>query len=66
MKRLLLDGLLFALLIFLMCFKIFPRRYHEAMGVVVILPILLHLWWNRNWFSSLRKGNCGIPFGRSR
>ena len=56
MKRLLLDGLLFALLIFLMCFKIFPRRYHEAMGVVVILPILLHLWWNRNWFSSLRKG----------
>ena len=57
MKRIVLDVLLFGLLIFLMCFKIFPRRYHEAMGVVVILPIVLHLVWNGNWFSSLRRGN---------
>ena len=55
-KRIFLDGLLFALLIFLMCFKMFPRRYHEAMGVVIILPMLLHLVWNRSWFSSLRRG----------
>ena len=55
-KRIFLDGLLFALLIFLMCFKMFPRRYHEAMGVVIVLPILLHLVWNRSWFTSLRRG----------
>ncbi|MBR5162759.1 MAG: DUF4405 domain-containing protein [Schwartzia sp.] len=56
MKRIGLDVLLFGLLIFLMCFKIFPRRYHEALGVVIALPILLHLVWNRLWFSSLRRG----------
>ena len=56
MKRILLDVMLFALLIFLMAFKMFPRRYHEAMGVVVILPILFHLVWNRSWFSSFRRG----------
>ena len=55
-RRTILDGLLFALLIFLMCFKIFPRRYHEAMGVVIVLPILLHVVWNRSWFSSLWRG----------
>ena len=57
MKRILLDVVLFGLLFYLMAFRLLPRKPHEAIGVALPLLVILHLVWNRGWFSSL-------PYGR--
>ena len=56
MKRVLLDGLLFALLLLVMGFQVLPKPLHEALGVVMGVFVLLHLAWNGKWFSSLGRG----------
>ncbi len=55
MKRLLLDAVLFVLLLYLMAFRLLPRRPHEAIGVLFPLLTILHLVWNRAWFSSFSR-----------
>lgn len=60
MKRILLDGSLFALLILLMGFHVLPKPLHEALGIVIGISVLLHLAWNGQWFPSLRRGSWNI------
>ncbi len=56
MKRIVLDGLLFILLVLLMGFQVLPKPLHEALGVVMGVFAALHLAWNGKWFSSLWRG----------
>ena len=56
MKRMILDGLLFVLLILLMGFAVLPKPLHEALGIGMGICALAHLLWNRKWFSSLGRG----------
>lgn len=56
MKRILLDAVLFVLLFYLMAFRLLPRKPHEAIGIILPLLTILHLVWNRAWFSSLPRG----------
>ena len=56
MKRIVLDGLLFVLLILLMGFQVLPKPLHEALGIIMGVFVLLHLMWNGKWFSSLGRG----------
>lgn len=56
MKRVIVDGLLFVLLILLMGFQVLPKPLHEALGVVMGVFVPLHLAWNAKWFSSLGRG----------
>ncbi|MBR1553059.1 MAG: DUF4405 domain-containing protein [Schwartzia sp.] len=60
MKRMVLDGLLFALLVLLMAFQPLPKPLHEAMGVGMGALALLHLAWNGQWFSSLGRGKWNL------
>ena len=56
MKRILLDGLLFLLLVLLMGFHVLPKPLHEGLGVVMGLCTALHLAWNGKWLASLGRG----------
>ena len=56
MKRIVLDGLLFVLLILLMGFQVLPKPLHAALGIIMGVFVLLHLMWNGKWFSSLGRG----------
>ena len=56
MKRLVLDGVMLILFFLVMCFAYLPRLMHEVLGVALPLAVLLHLYCNRAWFSSLRHG----------
>ena len=56
MKRIYLDVVMFVLLFYLMAFRLLPRKPHEALGIVLPLLVILHLVWNRAWFSSLSQG----------
>ena len=60
MKRMIVDGLLFVLLVLLMGFHVLPKPLHEALGVLVAVPAALHLVWNGAWFSSLRRGTWNV------
>ncbi len=57
MKKIVLDIAMLVVLIVLMCFRVFPKWLHEALGLVLPLLALLHFDWNRGWFSSLRQGH---------
>ena len=56
MKRIVLDIVLWVLLFYLTAFRLLPRKPHEALGILMPLLTLLHLVWNRTWFSSISRG----------
>lgn len=59
--RYLLDMLLLLLLVFEMSFLYMPPLFHELVGVILIVPIFVHLWQNRFYLKTLGKGRWPLP-----
>ena len=55
MKKILLDGILFALFVAELSFHHLPKILHEILGVAFTVAILIHLWINRRRIESLTK-----------
>ncbi len=56
MKRLSLNVAIWIAFLLLMSFQYLPKVLHEVGGIIWILAILLHLFWNRKWFKALLQG----------
>lgn len=55
-RRMILNTIMLGMFIFLFAFKLFPRPWHQIMGVAILLPVLFHVINNRRWFSALHRG----------
>lgn len=55
MKKILLDGILFALFVAELSFHHLPKILHEILGVAFTVAILIHLWINRRRIEPLTK-----------
>ena len=54
-RRMILNTIMLGMFIFLFAFKLFPRPWHQIMGVAILLPVLFHVINNRRWFSALHR-----------
>ena len=52
-KRILLDVVLLVLFLLTVSFQFLPKILHEVLGILIPVAVVLHLIWNRPWFSSL-------------
>ena len=55
-RRMILNTIMLGMFIFLFAFKLFPRPWHQIIGVAIPLPVLFHVINNRRWFSALKRG----------
>ena len=55
-RRMILNTIMLGMFIFLFAFKLFPRPWHQIIGVAILLPVLFHVINNRRWFSALKRG----------
>lgn len=55
-RRMILNTIMLGMFVFLFAFKLFPRPWHQIAGVLVLLPVLIHVINNRRWFSALKRG----------
>lgn len=51
MWRLILDGVMAALMIALLCFSFLPHAAHEGLGILFALAVGVHIYNNRKWFA---------------
>ena len=55
-RRMILNTIMLGMFVFLFAFKLFPRPWHQIIGVAILLPVLFHVINNRRWFSALKRG----------
>lgn len=55
-KKMLVTALLPILLVLVMCFHHIPKLFHEIIGIVWFLLIIVHIYQHRQWFGGLRQG----------
>ena len=55
MKRNLLNFSMTLLFLLVMSFGFLPKILHEVLGIIWLLPVLIHLWLNKPWFTSFFK-----------
>lgn len=55
-RRMILNTIMLGMFVFLFAFKLFPRPWHQIIGVAILLPVLFHVINNRRWFSALYRG----------
>ena len=55
-RRMILNTIMLGMFIFIFAFKLFPRPWHQIIGVAILLPVLFHVINNRRWFSALKRG----------
>ena len=55
-RRMILNTIMLGMFIFLFAFKLFPRPWHQIIGVAILLTVLFHVINNRRWFSALHRG----------
>lgn len=65
MKRIFLDIVLLVLFLLIMSFQLLPKMLHEVLGILILVAVVLHLIWNRPWFSSLLRGKWNFRRGMS-
>lgn len=65
MKRVFLDNVLLVIFLLTMSFQFLPKILHELLGVFMLVVAVLHLIWNRLWFSSLLRGKWNFKRGLS-
>ena len=56
MKRILLDCFILTIFLLTLSFSFLPKLLHEVLGLLLPIAVVLHLVWNRSWFSALRRG----------
>lgn len=54
--RRIIDVSMTVLLILLMSLQVAEHEYHEYIGMVMVFLVIVHIYLNRKWFSSLLKG----------
>ena len=59
MKRFTLDMAMLVLFLLVMGFRSLAQVWHEALGLVLLVAAVVHLFWNHRWFSSLMRGRWG-------
>ena len=47
--KIMLDILMVILFFFLMKINITGLDFHEILGIVILIPLILHLFLNKNW-----------------
>lgn len=55
-RRMVLNTLMLGMFIFLFGFKFFPPMWHPVVGVLVLIPVMIHILYNRRWFTALTRG----------
>lgn len=55
-RRMALNTIMLGMFLFLFGIKLFPRSWHQIVGVLVLLPVLFHVVNNRRWFTALTRG----------
>ena len=56
MKRFVLDMVMLVIFLMVMRYRTLPPMMHEVLGLVLLAGAVIHLLWNRRWFSSLFRG----------
>ena len=56
MKRFVLNAAIWIFFLLIMCFQYLPKSLHELGGILWVAAVLLHLYWNQQWFSSVLHG----------
>ncbi|MBR3722424.1 MAG: DUF4405 domain-containing protein [Selenomonadaceae bacterium] len=54
--RNLLNILMFAIFLLTISFHHLPKMLHEVLGILLLIAVLVHLYLNRKWFLSIKKG----------
>lgn len=55
-KRMLLDGTMLIVFLFLFDYRFVHNRGHEILAILLLVLILVHNRWNFSWYKSLRRG----------
>ena len=50
MRKFSLDILLFATMLYLMCYRFVPRFPHELLGTLILIMLGIHIYWDRKAF----------------